>query len=327
MIKALKRAGIEEKYFDTGEIRLNYVAGPPSGTPIVFIPGQGMTWEEYYLLLPKLAHRFQVFAVTMRGHGNSSKTPGQYTFNVLGKDMTTFLREVVGEVAIVGGNSSGGVLAVWLAANSPEWVKSVVCEDPPLFTCEWPFIKKTWVYETFSLTAKTMGSLGGGGFAKFLQENRNLLPDEVRKQAGQIMGKPQPKFLMNLFSKWVAWQQAKKPGSPVDFKFLPAGPRNVLKNFSQLDGTFSKAFVDGTVGADFDHATALAKITQPMLFLHANWFMIEGRILGALTDEEVAQVKSLVKGSWKYVKMNCGHAIPLEKPDEESKEIMIWVNE
>jgi hypothetical protein len=55
--------------------------------------------------------------------------------------------------------------------------------------------------------------------------------------------------------------------------------------------------------------------------------MIDGRILGALTDEEVAQVKSLEKGSWKYVKMNCGHAIPLEKPDEESKEIMIWVNE
>jgi hypothetical protein len=44
--------------------------------------------------------------------------------------------------------------------------------------------------------------------------------------------------------------------------------------------------------------------------------------LGALSDEEVARVKSFVKGSWKYVKMNCGHAIPLQKPEEESKEIM-----
>lgn len=133
MNKALKKAGIEEKYFDTGEVKLNYVVGPPNGTPIVFIPGQGMTWEEYYLLLPMLAPRFQVFAVSLRGHGKSTWTPGKYTFNILGKDMTAFLREVVGKPAIVGGNSSGGVLTVWLAANSPKWVKGVVVKIPRCF--------------------------------------------------------------------------------------------------------------------------------------------------------------------------------------------------
>ncbi|MEM3563617.1 MAG: alpha/beta hydrolase [Candidatus Jordarchaeaceae archaeon] len=292
MNEELKKAGIEEKYFDTGEVKLNYVAGPPNGTPMVFIPGQTMTWEEYYLLLPKLAHRFQVFAVTLRGHGNSSKTPGQYTFNILGKDMTAFLREVVGKAAIVGGNSSGGVLAVWLAANSPEWVKGVICEDPPLFTCEWPLIKKTWVYDVFKMAARTMDSPGGS--PKFLQESVAMYPDEVKRNLEQIMGK----------------------ALPVMFKAV-----------SQFDATFSKAFADGTMGEGFDHATALAKVTQPMLFLHAKWFMIEGRLLGSISDKEVARVKSLVKGSWKYVNMNCGHAIPLEKPDEESKEIMDWVDE
>jgi hypothetical protein len=63
MNKALKNAGISEKYFDTGEIKINYVYSAPKGIPIVFIPGQAATWEEYSLLLPKLAHRFQVFAV------------------------------------------------------------------------------------------------------------------------------------------------------------------------------------------------------------------------------------------------------------------------
>ncbi len=179
----------------------------------------------------------------------------------------------------------------------------------------------------FSLIARTLGSPSGGGFPKFLQESASLFPDQVKKHAGKIIGKQPSKFMMNLLSKWVARQQAKKPGTSVDFKFLPTGPRNLLKGFSQLDGTFSKAFVDGTVGEGFDHATALAKITQSMLFLHANWFMIEGRILGALSDEEVMRVKSLVKGSWKYVKMNCGHAIPLEKPIEESQEILNWVCE
>jgi hypothetical protein len=126
----------------------------------------------------------------------------------------------------------------------------------------------------FSLTARTMGSPDGGGFPRFLQESGTLIPDEVKKYAAQIMGKQPPKFLINLISKWVARQQAKKPGKPVDLKFLPAGPRNLLRGYSQFDGTFSKAFVDGTVGKDFDHATALSKITQPLLSLHANWFMI-----------------------------------------------------
>jgi hypothetical protein len=39
MNKALKNAGISEKYFDTGEIKINHVFSPPKGMPIVFIPG------------------------------------------------------------------------------------------------------------------------------------------------------------------------------------------------------------------------------------------------------------------------------------------------
>ena len=70
--------------------------------------------------------------------------------------------------------------------------------------------------------------------------------------------------------------------------------------------TFSKAFAEGTVGKGFDHATALSKITQPMLFLHANWNIHKGRLVGALTDNDVSRVKSLVKGSFKYVRLKCG---------------------
>ena len=198
MNKAFKKAGIEEKYFNTGEVKLNYVAGPPNGTPIVFIPAQAVTWEEYYLLLPKLAHRFQVFAVSLRGHGKSTFTPGKYTSNILGKDMTAFLREVVGKPAIVGGNSSGGVSAAWLAANSPTWVKGVVCEDPPLFRCEWPNIKDTVVWDTFSMIAKTMGTPGGGGFPKYFKDGFALMADQAKDVLNIQLP---PKFVVDLFSK------------------------------------------------------------------------------------------------------------------------------
>jgi pimeloyl-ACP methyl ester carboxylesterase len=53
---------------------------------------------------------------------------------------------VIGETAVVSGHSSGGLLAVWLAANAPDTVRGVILEDPPLFTTTLPRAEKTWNY-------------------------------------------------------------------------------------------------------------------------------------------------------------------------------------
>jgi pimeloyl-ACP methyl ester carboxylesterase len=323
MDKALKKAGIEEKYFHTGEVILNYVAGPPNGMPLVFIPGQGVTWEEYTLILPELAGRFQVFAVTLRGHGKSSWTPGRYTFNQLGKDLTEFLREAVGKPAIVAGNSSGGVLTAWLAANSAEWVKAIVLEDPPFFRCDWPNIKGAWVYDMF-LGLSRMAVAGGGGYPRFFGEELARLAGSAK---GVMGAKLPPRPVMKMIAWRMAVQQALWPGSPIDLKILPRRARILIKGNSQFDGNFSRAFIEGTMGEGFDHAATLARIKQPVLFLHANWFMHQGRLMGALDDDDVARVQSLVKGPWKYVCMNCGHAIALEAPHEEARHMMSWMDE
>jgi pimeloyl-ACP methyl ester carboxylesterase len=323
MDKALKKAGIEEKYFHTGEVIMNYVAGPPNGTPLVFIPGQTVTWEEYTLIMPLLADRFQVFAVTLRGHGKSSWTPGQYTFNNLGKDITAFLKGVVGKPAIIAGNSSGGVLTCWLAAYSAEWVKAIVLEDPPLFRCDWPNIKGTVVYDSFLAYSK-MAIEGGGGFSGCWLGNMERM---AKLPKGILDIKLPPKPVMKFIAWTIAVQNAFYPGTPVDLKILPLPARIIMRGASQFDGHFSRAFAQGTMGEGFDHATTLARITQPVLFLHANWVMHQGRLFGALDDNDVAHVKSFVKGPWKYVRMKCGHAIALETPGEEAKEILSWVNE
>lgn len=320
MDKRLRKAGIKESHFYTGDVRLNYVAGPDHGTPLVFIPGQSLTWEEYSLILPVLADRFQVFAVTLRGHGTSSWTPGQYTFNRLGEDLTAFLKGVVQRPAIVAGNSSGGVLAAWLAANAPEQVRAIVLEDPPLFRCDRAHIKDTVVYDIF-LEVGRMAVPGSGGYAGLLARMLDL---DLGPTASAM--RP-PKLIMKLVGLWLAWRQAFFPGAPIDLKMLPPMVRFGLKGLSQFDPNFSRAFVDGTVGEGFDHAETLARITQPVLFLHANWSMRQGRLLGALDDADVARVQRLVKGSWKYVHMGCEHAIALDAPDREAKEISAWAHD
>jgi hypothetical protein len=125
----------------------------------------------------------------------------------------------------------------------------------------------------------------------------------------------------------MALHQIFAPGKPLDIKFLPPGPRTSIKSISQYDGHFSRAFVNGTAGEGFYHAETLARITQPVLFLHANWFMREGRLMGALDDEDVQRVQSLVKGLWKYVRVDNAHAIALDIPDKEAEIILNWIRE
>ncbi|KAI1150280.1 Alpha/Beta hydrolase protein [Nemania diffusa] len=328
MDKKLQRAGFKEHDFNTGEVTLNYVAGPlcSKGPPLVFIHGQTVTWEEYTFIMPLLSNDFTVYAVTLRGHGKSSFTPGQYTFNALGKDMTAFLREVVREPAIVVGNSSGGVLTCWLAANAKEHVKAIVLEDPPLFRCDYPNITSTSVYDVW-LALSRSSEPDGGGFAAFFRE---FLIPAITKTEDRVMSseKPPPKFLLHLVSRLITLQQKRHPGKPVDFSFMPWTRRIMIRGMSQFDGNFSRAFVDGSMGKDFDHAATLARIDVPVLFLHARYFLAKDeRLMGALTDEDVERVKGLVKGPWKYVKMDCAHAIAIDAPEEEAREIMSWASE
>ncbi len=318
---ALKQAGIVESFFHTGEVKIHYAAGPASGDPIVFIPGQGCTWEEYALLLPLLAADHAVYAISLPGHGQSSWAPGKYTFNQLGAAIAAFIRGVIGRPVIVAGNSSGGVLTLWLAVNEPKLVRALVLEDPPLFRCEWPAIKSTVVYDAF-LGLSRMAIPGGGGFARFLTDTAVPLQRQSGKTGGVIGARTPPRALVWLVARLIALHQALVPGAAIDVPLLPIPLRVVLRGLTQFDGNFSRAFVDGTVGEGFDHAAALRAVTQPTLFLHANWFVApDGRLVGAVDDDDVAKVGSLIGGPFDYLRVDSRHAIPLDIPGREAKEI------
>ncbi len=322
--KALAKAGFEERNFHTGKVILNYVVGPNNGSPLVFIHGQSVTWEEYTFIMPLLADKFQVFAVTQRGHGKSSWTPGEYSFNQMGEDMRLFLKEAVGRPAIVAGNSSGGVLTAWLAANAADWVEAIVLEDPPFFRCDQENLHTTAVFDTW-LAFSRMAIPGGGGYPYFFMEHLAV----AAREAAEVMDtKLPPNWVMKIIAKWIAVKQAFSPHKPVDFFFLPPIMRIMMRGSTQFDGNFSRAFLDGSAGKDFDHAETLSRIKQPILFLHAHFFSLEdGRLMGAMNDEDVAKAKSHISAPFKYVRMDCGHAIALEDPKSEAKEILKWFEE
>ena len=154
-------AGFQELQFNTGQINMNYVVGPNNGHPLVLIPAQMGIWESYSKVMIPLSQKFQVYVLDIRGHGKSSWTPGDYSWKSIGADMKAFLEGVVKRPAIVAGNSSGGIITLWCAANLPDLVMGAILEDAPVFSCEMPRFKEEdrFVYNGLKHLVDNIGDL------------------------------------------------------------------------------------------------------------------------------------------------------------------------
>jgi pimeloyl-ACP methyl ester carboxylesterase len=309
MKRALARAGIVERRFFTGEVELYFVEGPAAGTPLVLIPGQTMPWESYTKVLPALAKRFHVFALDVRGHGKSGRTPGAYTLHAMGRDVAALLRGVVKEPAVVSGNSSGGVIAVAAAVECPELVRAVVPEDPPFFSCEYPRIRECYVWRVLQSAVKHLSGPGPrdipGFFADF---------EAPTDGSQKIMRFPRP--AVQLVRALLRAHRLMRPAGPIDLPFLPLAVRLFVRGLSEYDPGFSRAFLDGSAQAGFSHEAALRAVRCPMLLLHADWFVHPKLgLVGAMTDEDVARVRALVP-HLEYRRIRGAHVLHVDRPAE-----------
>lgn len=124
---------LKEKLFDTGQGKINYAEGPPSGSPLVLLHGFSWNWRGLLPLMPHLLPHYHVYALDLRGHGKSDRFLGSYSLAIWMNDIATFLREKVSEPATVFGHSLGGMIALKLAAHNPSAIRAVAIGDSPLF--------------------------------------------------------------------------------------------------------------------------------------------------------------------------------------------------
>ena len=131
-----------EKKFAARTIEVNYAEGPDNGPPLVLIHGIGGRWENWSAVIDDFAKDWHVFAVDLRGHGDSGITPNKYRFIDYPIEIVEFLRNVVGEPAFLVGHSLGAVTAAGVSAVTPDLVAAAVLEDPPLY------VEKTSQFQT-----------------------------------------------------------------------------------------------------------------------------------------------------------------------------------
>jgi pimeloyl-ACP methyl ester carboxylesterase len=104
---------------------LHYAAAGASGSPILLVHGFPETWWAFHRLIPLLAANHHVFAVDLRGFGDSGNGPGEYDSAASAEDLHQLIAHLdLGPVHLTGQDISGATV-FRLATTHPEDVRSL----------------------------------------------------------------------------------------------------------------------------------------------------------------------------------------------------------
>jgi pimeloyl-ACP methyl ester carboxylesterase len=296
-----------EQLVDLGDVRLNYATTGGAELPaLLLVPGQSESWWGYEQAMPLLAEHFQVYAVDLRGQGRSSWTPGRYTLDIWGNDLVRFIDLVIGRPAVVSGNSSGGILAAWLAAyGKPGQVRGAVLEDAPVFASE-----------VRPACGQSISQSIGPMFAMW----NKWLGDQWSIGDWKGMQAAAPKELPG-------WMLAALKGMGFGDADGEAGPP---RNLREYDPEWARVFWTGTAGASCDHVRMLSSIRTPVLFTH-HFRMIDGgtgALMGAVSDQQAARARDLVTAAgqpFEYASFpEMGHSMHRLAPELFTKTVIDW---
>ena len=94
-------------------VRISYVEqGDPDGMPVIFLHGVTDSWHSFAGVLPLLPPDIHAFALSQRGHGDSSRPASGYRLCDMADDLAAFLDVVQIPKAIIVGHSMGASVEI-----------------------------------------------------------------------------------------------------------------------------------------------------------------------------------------------------------------------
>jgi pimeloyl-ACP methyl ester carboxylesterase len=126
--------------------------GGPSPIPLVLLHGYADSWHSFELLLPHLPESIHTFALTQRGHGESSRPATGYSVEILAADLLDFMDKLNLEKVVVTGGSSGAFTARRFAIDHPERTSGLVLLGSPLSLRDKPGVLELWNSTISNLT-------------------------------------------------------------------------------------------------------------------------------------------------------------------------------
>jgi S-methylmethionine-dependent homocysteine/selenocysteine methylase/pimeloyl-ACP methyl ester carboxylesterase len=119
--KVMRRLPLLKTVQLPGEISLCYTEqGDPGGVPVLFLHGVTDSLRSFEPVLPFLPDSIHAFAVTQRGHGDSSHPATGYRFYDFAADVAAFMDAINLKKAVIVGHSMGSVIAQRFALDYPD---------------------------------------------------------------------------------------------------------------------------------------------------------------------------------------------------------------
>jgi len=108
-------------------VRLEYVEqGAADGIPVVFLHGVTDSWRSFELVLRQLPPTIRAFAISQRGHGDSSRPADGYRYTDMSEDVRAFMDAVGLRTAVIVGHSMGSLVAQRFALDHQDRVSGLV---------------------------------------------------------------------------------------------------------------------------------------------------------------------------------------------------------
>ncbi|WP_286805951.1 alpha/beta hydrolase [Acetobacterium sp. MES1] len=305
-LKQTLAAGFTEQTvtLDSGSV-INYGEGPDNGPALLLIHGQGVSWEDYAAVLPKLSKNYHVFAVDCFGHGQSSHDPALYSCAVNGQALIWFMDHVIGEKCFVSGHSSGGILAAWLGANAPTRVSGLVLEDPPLFSVTPAEMQEgagcfAWK-DTFMTIHSFLNQTEETDFVVYYFKNGYMT---------SLFGGLKERVVLAVET----FRQEHPDQGPRIF-WIPYSWMRLMNTIDHYDLAFGEAFYDGSWMHGIDQETLLKAIPSPTIYLKAETnYGQDGVLYAANSDADAEKVQTCLS-NYETMTIKSGHDIHYEHPD------------
>ncbi len=126
---ALSTVPIPGKYWQWRGHNVYYVRAGEQQTqrpPLLLVHGFGASTDHWRKNITGLCPDFEVFAIDLLGFGRSAKPKLQYSGDLWRDQLHDFISEVIGQKAVLAGNSLGGYACLCVAAQCPDSAAGLV---------------------------------------------------------------------------------------------------------------------------------------------------------------------------------------------------------
>ena len=228
-------AGPSYQFLELGDQRLRYAQRGDGDQAVVLIHGFGGDLDNWLFNLDTLAEGYTVYALDLPGHGQSSKRLDDPTLAGLAKTVNAFMEALEIDRAHLVGHSMGGGLALRLAQQHPERVRSL-----GLISCaglgetiDWDYIHGFVAAENRRQLKNVMTKL----FADPSLVNRKLVDDVLRYKRLDGVSETLTQLADTLFANG---QQRERPAEGFDPAKVPTlviwGEQDQILPVAQAEG-------------------------------------------------------------------------------------------